>query len=149
MWTWHWIVQTVWDHAAASPSLKPAWNLNQSDMLAHGKKQMGMFQFNAIPGAWVTMKTRFRFWCQDVLRVPCFSRAVYDMVHLAGLNFTKAKKLKVHCIRYFIAKTRIWKIFKHFCEKIEFQFPYRGKPNCSDETVQLVTANRWIAVDLQ
>lgn len=56
--TWHWIVETVWDHATASLSLKPVRILTRSDMLAHRKKQMGMFQFNAIPGGWVTMKTQ-------------------------------------------------------------------------------------------
>lgn len=50
-WTWHWLVETVWDHAVASLSLKPVQIITRSDTLAHRKKQMGMFQFNAIPGA--------------------------------------------------------------------------------------------------
>lgn len=40
----------VRDHAKASLSLKHVRILTKSDMLAHRKKQMGMFQFNIIPG---------------------------------------------------------------------------------------------------
>lgn len=49
MWTWHWIIQTTWDHATASLSLKSIQILTQSDVVAHKKKQMDVFQLNAIP----------------------------------------------------------------------------------------------------
>lgn len=62
----------------ASLSLKPVRILTQSDVLAHRKKQMGMFQFNTILVVELLWKHKTLVWCQDRLWVPRFSSLWHD-----------------------------------------------------------------------